>query len=132
MKNDIFLWGIKRKRVTMLLSKIGADDLEKAKQIAEKHQCRITVKSQKGMPFLIEKYKKRKTFFIALLILAIALFTLSKFVWNIEINETQKIDSNEILQQVKESGLKIGKLKKSINVEEIVNKIRNKCNCKSC
>lgn len=124
MKNDIFLWGIKRKRVTMLLSKIGADDLEKAKQIAEKHQCRITVKSQKGMPFLIEKYKKRKTFFIALLILAIALFTLSKFVWNIEINETQKIDSNEILQQVKESGLKIGKLKKSINVEEIVNKIR--------
>ncbi len=124
MKNDIFLWGIKRKMLTMLFAKIGADDLEKAKQIAEKHQCKITVKSQKGVPFLIEKYKKRKSFFIALLILGVALFTLSKFVWNIEIHGTEKIDINEIYEEVKESGLKIGMLKKSVKVEEIVNKIR--------
>lgn len=124
MKNDIFLWGIKRKMVTMLFAKIGADDLEKAKQIAEKHQCKITVKSQRGIPFLIEKYKKRKTFFIALLVLAISLLTLSKFVWNIEITGTQKIDTGEIYEEVKQNGLKIGMLKKSVKVEEIVNKIR--------
>lgn len=124
MKNDIFLWGIKRKMSTLVFAKVGADDLEKAKQIAEKHQCRITVKSQKGIPFLIEKYKKRKVFFIALIVLAIALFTLSKFVWNIEINGTEKIEEAEILQEVKDNGLKIGMLKKRVNVEEIVNKIR--------
>lgn len=124
MKNDIFLWGIKRKMSTMLYAKIGADDLKQAKEIAEKHQCKITEKSQKGIPFLIEKYKKRKIFFIALIIFIAILFTLSKFVWNIEITGNEKIETNEILEEVKTSGLKIGMFKKCVNIEEIVNKIR--------
>lgn len=124
MKNNIFLWGIKRKMATLVFAKVGAEELEEVKKIAKNHQCIITVKNQKGFPFLVQKYKHRKIFFISLIIFFVTLFGLSKFVWNIEVTGTDKIDINEIMQEVNLSGLKIGMLKKNVDVEGIVNKIR--------
>ena len=77
MKNGIFLWGIVRKKQTLIQAKIGVQDLSKAKEIASEHGCKIEIKRQRGIPFLIERYKNRKIFFI-LLFIVIAYFWLVK------------------------------------------------------
>lgn len=124
ISKNIFLWGIKRTKSTILFANIGAGDFKQAAKIAKKHGCRIKIKSKSGLPFIIKKYKKRKIFFILLFLVIIGIYTLSKFVWNIEITGNTKVDSNEILSALEEDGLKVGVLKSKVNTDEIINKIR--------
>ena len=56
----------------------------------------------------------------------VALFTLSKFVWNIEIQGLNRIPEEEIRAELAECGLNIGALKSKIENREIINKIRLK------
>ena len=124
ISKNIFLWGIKRTKSSLLFANIGAGDFREAAKIAKKHGCRIKIKSKSGLPFLMRKYKKRKIFFILLLLVIIGIYTPSKFVWNIEITGNENIDTNEILSVLEDDGLKIGVLKSQVNEEEIIDKIR--------
>lgn len=121
---SIFLWGIKRNRVTILKAKIGISNFEQAKEIAKNNQCIIIVKSEKGMPYLIERYKKRKAFVISIFILLAIIFISSRFIWNIQVDGTKKINSDEIIKEAERNGLKIGVLKNKINTENLINKFR--------
>ena len=124
MSKGIFFWGMKRTKSTIMHMKIGAEEFKQAIKIAKKHGCRIKIESKHGLPFIMKKYKKRKIFFILLLLVFAIIFALSKFVWNIEVTGNESIDANEIIESLNEDGLKIGTLKSKINTEEIINKIR--------
>ena len=124
MNKGIFLWGINREKTTILYANLGAADVKEANEVAKQHGCMISVKKEKGVPFLVKRYKDRKIFFIALLVLIILIFLLSKFIWNIEVQGTNKIDENEIIEEAENEGLKVGKLKNKIDTEKIINKIR--------
>lgn len=124
MSKGIFFWRMKRTKSTIMHMNIGADEFKQAIKIAKKHGCRIKIDNKHGLPFVMKKYKKRKVFFILLLLVFAIIFALSKFVWNIEVTGNINIDSDEIINALNEDGLKIGTLKSKINTEEIVNKIR--------
>lgn len=124
MNRGIYLWGINRKMATVLDAKIATEDIEQAREVAKKNQCIITEKNKRGVPFLWNKYKKRKAFFISLFVSMLIVFTLSKFVWNIEVVGTEKIDKKEIIEEAKNYGLKIGMLKSKINTDNLINRIR--------
>ena len=124
ISKNIFLWGIKRSRATILQANIGAEDFKEGIKIAKKHGCRVKIKSKNGFPFIRKKYKKRKIFMTSCLIVLFSIYILSKFVWNIEITGCSKISQEEIMEYLKEDGLKIGVLKNKVNTEEIINKIR--------
>ena len=76
------------------------------------------------MPFVIKKYKKRKLFFILLFIVILAIYTLSRFVWNIEIKGIENINQEEIIKALEDDGLKVGTLKSKVDTNEIISKIR--------
>ena len=83
MSKGIFFWGMKRTKSTIMHMNIGADEFKQAIKIAKKHGCRIKIDNKHGLPFVMKKYKKRKVFFILLLLVFAIIFALSKFVWNI-------------------------------------------------
>lgn len=124
LKNNIFLWNIKRKKSTIMTCNIGISDFKKIKTILKKTKCRIKIEKKRGMPFIFNKYKKRKIFILLILIIAITIIILSNFVWNIEITGTEKIDNLELMQTLEKEGLSVGKFKPSLNTKEIINKIR--------
>ena len=124
ISKNIFFWKMERSKSTIMHMNIGANEFKQAAKIAQKHGCKIKINGKHGLPFVLKKYKKRKIFFILLLLLFIVIFTLSKFVWNIEITGNTTIDSNEIMEVLNNDGLKIGTLKSKVNTEKIINKIR--------
>lgn len=124
LKENIFLWGIVRKKSSLITAKIGLYDYERAKEIARSCQTIIEIKKKIGLRFVIEKYKNRKAFFITVIIACIAIFALSKFVWKVEINSDAEINKNEIREELQKEGVKIGALKSKIDSEKIVNDIR--------
>lgn len=122
--NAIFLWDLKRENSTYLRVKISVKDFKKIKKIARVTKCKVKIENKKGLPILMHKYRKRKIFLIAILVIAIFIFALTRFVWNIEIVGGENINKDEILTLLSENGVEIGKRKGDFNLEKTINKIR--------
>ncbi len=120
----IFLWNLKKKNPSILSANISIKDFKKIKEICKKTKCKVSIKNKKGIPFLFDKYKKRKMFIILLIPVAIVTIVSSMYVWNIEIDGTQNIDKKELLEELKNKGLDVGKLKTKIDTKNIINNIR--------
>lgn len=126
--NKILIWNLKREKGVKLHLNIGIEDFYRAVKVAKKLKCKIKIEKKRGIPFLLNKYRKRKAFFIALIIIMMALYISTNFVWNIEIKIEENAQLENIEQDLKNAGLEIGKHKKKINTQEIVNEIRLKRN----
>ncbi len=124
LKSNIFLWNIKRKRTTIMTCNIRVKDFKNIRKILKKTKCRIKIEKKKGLPFTFNKYRKRKIFALLIFIILIIIAILSNFVWNIQIEGTEKISKDELIQTLKEEGLSIGKFKPGIETREIINKVR--------
>ena len=124
--NKIAIWNLKRSKNVKLDLNIGIKDLKDVAKIAKQTKCRIKIINKKGLPFLFNKYKKRKLFFGFLLIIIILIGITSHFVWNIEIIEENNKELENIYKDVTEAGLNIGKAKRKVNTKEIINKVRLK------
>lgn len=124
----ITIWNLKRNKNVKLELNIGIKDLKKVAKIAKQTKCKIKIIKKKGLPFLFNRYRKRKLFFVFLLVIIIGLGISSNFVWNIQIVEEDKESIENLYQDVVENGLEIGKMKSKINTKDIINKVRLKRN----
>ena len=124
ISKKILLWNIKREKSTFLYANVGIKNFKKLKEIARKTKCKINIKEKKGLPFVLNRHRKRKIFLILLIVFFIILFTLSNFIWNIEVTGTSNIPKEEILETLKENGLKIGMAKNKVDTQKIINSIR--------
>lgn len=126
-RNDkIAIWNLKRDKNVKLELNIGIKDLRKIKKIARQTKCKVKILRKKGLPFIFNRYKKRKIFFVFLLLIVILLSISSNFIWNIQIIEEDNKKLENIQNDISDCGLTIGKLKAQINTKEIINKIRLK------
>lgn len=124
----ITIWNLKRNKNVKLELNIGIKDLKKVAKIAKQTKCKMKIIKKKGLPFLFNRYRKRKLFFVFLLVIIIGLGISSNFVWNIQIVEEDKESIENLYHDVVESGLEIGKMKSKINTKDIINKVRLKRN----
>lgn len=122
----ILLSKTERKKSTVLQANIGISDFIRIRKIARITKCKIKIVSKNGIPFIIKKYRKRKIFAIFLGMMMMLIFILSNFIWNIEIICEEDINKEELMNQLKEYGLSVGKSKKTLDTKEIINHIRLK------
>ena len=120
----IFLWNVKKKNSSLLCANISIKDFKKIKDIARKTKCKVKINRKKGLPFVFNKYKKRKIFIILLLPIIIMIMISSMYVWNIDIVSSGDINEKELLEQLNEKGLIVGKIKKNIDTKNIITNIR--------
>lgn len=118
------MWNIKKCNEINMELNIEKKDFKEFCKIAKKTQCKIKIKAKKGLPFLIEKYKKRKVFLLFLCLIIFAIILSSNFIWNIDIIEENGENLENVMEDVKNAGLNIGKFKSKIDTKEIINKIR--------
>lgn len=123
---SIILWSSNIQKGTILKARISKSDFKKIKNIARKTNCRVAINKKNGLPFVVKKYRKRKVFAIALLVIAIFCFSITRFIWNIEVEGNSKFSKEEIISEVGNYGINIGRLKSNIDIEKIKNEIRLK------
>lgn len=122
--NKILIWNLKREKGVKLHLNIGIQDFYRAIKVAKKLKCKIKIEKKRGIPFLLNKYRKRKIFVLSLIIIMIALYSSSNYIWNIEIQIEGNLKLENLEEDIKQAGLETGKKKSQINTQEIVNKIR--------
>lgn len=121
----ILFWNTKRTKSTVFSACIGVKDFRDVAKIAQKCKCKIKINYKKGLPFLLNKYRKRKIFAISLVIIVALIIITSNFIWNIEVVgvDDEKL-KNEITELIKKDGVYIGKNKNKINLQNLINDIR--------
>ncbi len=124
MSKDILLFNIKRDKKAIIYANVGIHDFKNAAKIAKQTKCKIKIKRKSGLPFIFNRYRKRKIFVGALAVIICTVIYLSNFIWNIEIEGADNIDSYELMQTVNNEGLTVGKLKNKVDLKSIINKIR--------
>ncbi|MBR3133500.1 MAG: sporulation protein YqfD [Clostridia bacterium] len=124
VSSKIFIWGLKRKSDTRLMCNMGISDFKSVRKIAKETRCKIKISYKKGLPFLINRYKKRKIFGIFLLTIVLCIIVMSKFVWNIEVKGLEKISDESIISTLKECGLNTGVLKNSVDIDKVIERVR--------
>lgn len=120
----IVLQNLRRESNTYVKVDILKDNFKEIRNIAKNSKCKIKIEKKVGLPFFIHRYKKRKVLAIAILVIAIFIFSITQFIWNIEIIGNKGIETQEIIEIVNKHGIDIGKLKYNINSEKITNSIR--------
>ena len=77
ISKGILLWNLKRKKSSFLYANIGMKEFKKIKEIAKITKCRVKIERKKGLPFILHRYKKRKLFFAALIVVILFIFGMS-------------------------------------------------------
>lgn len=124
--NNILIWNLKREKNIRLHLNIGINDFRKISSICKKTKCRIKIESKHGIPFLLNKYRKRKIFAILLVVIAISINFSSNYIWNIEIRKEEGNKFENIMEDLNEAGLCVGKLKTKVDTKEVIEKLRLK------
>ena len=126
INSKIFLWSLKRSNSTLLRTNISIKEFKEIRKIAKKTKCKVRINYKRGLPILVHRYRKRKLLLFLLIPIVAAILITSTYIWNIEIEGIENIEKTEILRDLSEEGINIGKRKGSINTKTVINNIRLK------
>ena len=124
----ILIWNLKREKNVCLHFNVGIQEFKKIARIARKTKCKLKIEKKQGVPFILNKYRKRKIFLILLAVVCFCIYFSSQYIWNIEIREESNQELANLEQDLKEAGLAVGTLKGKTDTKEVINKIRLKRN----
>ena len=119
----IYLWDLKRVDDEYQFH-IKAKNYKKLKPIARKTGIVPKIYKKSGVPFFLHRYRKRKGFFIGILICILLVYILSLFIWDINIIGGSKYTPEAMLKFLGEKEVYTGIRKKEVNCQEIEETIR--------
>ena len=111
---NIYIWDIHYER-GILLAKVGIIDFKRLKPIAKKTNSKYKIIARFGLPFFINRHRRRKILFFGVPMFVGILYLLTSFVWAIDVTGHEKINYEEILITLEEHGLSFGTFKHRIS-----------------
>lgn len=121
----IYLWDITRVGRDKMRVKVRLSAVNPLRHIARQTGSRFEFQDREGMPFVMARLRRRKMLVAGALIFFISLYTLSSFVWFIEVTGTEKVSTREVLQTAERVGLKRGALKSNLDTFQLEKGIRD-------
>lgn len=122
--NNIKIWNIKTVVSGIVRFSISIKDFKKLKGIARKTKCKVKIIKKQGLYFNMFRYRKRKLAYILIILLICACVFSTTFVWNIEVVGNNTIDTNVVVEELKNAGLYVGKSKINLKTKNIINELR--------
>ncbi|MDR2183907.1 MAG: sporulation protein YqfD [Clostridiales bacterium] len=114
----IVFWDVGRLRVAVSV-KVSRRDYGKLQQIAERTGTKLTVERFVGLPTIIGRFKKRVVLLVGCVLFVVGLVVLTSFIWRIDISGTDRIDPEEMLEFLAESGFDIGTFRHGIAYRDV-------------
>ena len=119
----IYIWNIVRENEKYKFN-LSVRNYRKIKPIVKKTGLIPKIEQKHGLPFLIYKNRKRKGFFLGIIICAVLVYIMSLYIWDIEILGGSKYTPQALLKFLSEHNIKPGIKKKYIDGNKIEEEIR--------
>lgn len=118
---DIRLWNIKRINYDCYHAYIYKDNFNKLRPLLRKRKCQVKIIKKRGLPFFLQKIRKRVFLFIGLILFLAIFYIGSSYMWFYEINGLENIKEDEIIELLNDIGLRRGILKNKIDTLALEN-----------
>ena len=121
--HQIYIWGLTPcgNAYELYMSLKG---FRKLRPIVRKTHTRIVLILRVGLPFFIHKYRKRKLFFLSLLLCLGLLYLYSSFIWDIHFEGNEKWTNETLLEFLETKEVSPHMLKSKVDCAQIVKDIR--------
>ena len=101
----VSFWDVSCERASVTM-KAAENQLDILQVCAEKTGCSLQVLYEGGLPVFLRRLKKRQVWSAGLLLFAAGLYLLSSFVWTVEVEGNERLQTAEILSACEKMGLK--------------------------
>lgn len=125
INNKLIIYDIEKYKDKIIFS-IDIEDYRKIKKIARKTRIVPRIKGRYGLPFLIYKASRRKSFFIGIFLGILLFYICSLYVWDIRIEGDNYYTHYEIKKYLETQNIKYGMPLKNIVCKNIEDSIRRK------
>ena len=103
---------------------IKVSGFRKLKPILRKTQTKVSILERYGLPFFFHHYRKRKLFFIGIFTCLIIIYSMTFFIWNIDLQGNQTITDDVLIEYLESENIYHGMSKRKVDCEQIVKDIR--------
>lgn len=124
---DILLWNITKQDDGYLMC-ISLKAFRSIRPIVKKTGTKVVILKRYGLPFFIWSVKKRSFFLIGLFFAFLFWYISANFIWEIELNGNHQISDDEIFKYLEENNVEVGKLKNTVDIENLEKGIRRNFN----
>ncbi|NBH15091.1 sporulation protein YqfD [Lachnospiraceae bacterium] len=121
--HNILIWNLEYREEQYEFC-ISVRGLRRLKPILKKTRTKLVIQERTGLPFVLNRYRKRKLFFAGILLCCSLLYTMSLFVWKIEVNGNLHETDSNIIKFLEKNQVYHGLLKSKINCEKIEEELR--------
>ncbi|SDF06157.1 sporulation protein YqfD [Sporomusa acidovorans] len=119
---QILLWGI-TKTDKDLVAWIGLHDFFQIRPLVLASRTKVKVLAHRGLPFMAKRIKKRKVLMFGCVLFLALLYTLTSYVWFVEVKGSKNVPEQTIRDVAEQYGLKPGAGKERINLKAIEREI---------
>jgi len=121
--SDIKLWDLKNITDGFIIVNMYVDDYKLFCKISRKYGCKDTVIDRFGLPFFINKFKKRYVLTVGMILFVLCMYLLSSIIWKIEISGLEYTNKDVILNELDDMGITKWKRISDINNNMIANEL---------
>jgi len=118
--NQINMWDIFKTRDGVVM-KVSVKDFKNLKDARKKTGVKLQIVNKTGMPFFLFRHRKRKLLLGGVLFFLFVLYFMSSFIWLIDIEGPERIETAAILEALNREGLTVGAFKNQVNPNDIEN-----------
>ncbi len=119
----IYIWGITPVQGSYDMY-ITVSGFRRLKPVIRKTGAKVIIRERAGLPFYLFRYRKRKVFFAGFFLCLALIYTLSLFVWSIDIRGNRKYTDEALLAFLKGQGVEHGMRLSQVDCDRIVKDIR--------
>lgn len=105
LADGLQLWSIRRTKEDGLQCQVVVNDFFRLRPILKRTGCRVHVQTRTGLPFWMQRMRKRVFFAAGLVLFFIGMYLLSSLIWSIDVKGNDKLSEEQILQAAKSEGL---------------------------
>jgi len=118
----VYLWDVERVPEGVHAN-VTIKGFKHLKGCARKTKCKTKIIEKNGLPFMLHRYRKRKLLLGGIIFFVLMLFTLSSFIWRVEIVGGEGVSHETILTFLEEQGLHIGSFKHTIDSRRLTREL---------
>ena len=122
--HDILIWDLSREG-DICHFKISVRGFRSLKPLLRKSGTHVRIGTKNGVPFFFFRYRKRKILFASIFLCMAVLFTLSRFIWKININGNDSVTNDSILQFLSGQNSSYGTCISDIDCERLEEELRS-------
>lgn len=100
----------------------------KLKPILRKTQTKVSILERYGIPFFFHRYRKRKLFFVGVFSCFLIIYSMTFFIWNIDLEGNQTITDDVLIEYLEAEKIYHGMAKRDVDCEQIAKDIRKNFN----